>query len=62
MTIAEKVKSGIPITRDEFRSLVAKTDWGDYSRRVTVRMAEVADRHELARARSWAAASRHVLD
>ena len=48
MTIAEKVKNKIPLTKEEFQEIVKKTDWTAYTQRVINRVSEIADRHEKA--------------
>jgi len=60
-SIAEKIMAREPITRKEFQSLVSKTDWTDYAKRVAERMAPIVDAHERARARSYATAQYHVF-
>jgi uncharacterized protein YeeX (DUF496 family) len=60
MNISEKVKAGVPLTREEFSEIVRKTDWEDYQRRVDARIAKISDIHAEARFRSMAAAHRHV--
>ena len=62
MTIAEKVKSKQPISRDEFRSLVKKTNWSDYSQRVAMRIAKISIAHEICRFRSLANGHNHIYN
>lgn len=61
MTTIEKIQNKQPITREEFRELVKKTDWTDYARRVVKELSVVADVHERVRAKSLERASHHVL-
>jgi len=46
MTISEKVLNKIPITEEEFRELVKKTDWEDYKERVVKRIGIAVDNWE----------------
>ena len=54
MTTAEKIRNRQPISREEFRELVKKTDWQDYAQRVVARIFPIALAHEEMRARSLA--------
>jgi len=60
-SIAEKIRAREPITREEFQSLVSKTDWSGYAKRVAERMVPIADAYERARTRSYAAAQSIVF-
>jgi len=60
-SIAEKIRAREPITREEFQSLVKKTDWNDYARRVAMDMAPIVEADRIARARSYAAAQYTVF-
>ena len=46
MTIAEKIKNKQPIGKEEFKELVNKTDWEDYTQRVINRVSKIADIHD----------------